>query len=120
MSRIDELNKLGINTSDGLDYTGGDEDFYIEMLQDYVNVKDERVDELQSLYDKEAWADYRTGAHSLKSVSRMLGIVDIAESAYGLEKAADAGDTEYIRAHHDKTVMDYRDMIEKIIPIISS
>ena len=77
MGRIDELNTLGINTSDGLDYTGGDEDFYIEMLQDYVDVRDERLNDLKRLYAEAAWPDYRTGVHSLKSVSRMLAMMNI-------------------------------------------
>ena len=119
MGKIDDLNALGIITSDGLDYTGGDEDFYYEMLQDYVDVRDERVSELKKLYDEAAWPDYRTGVHSLKSVSRMLGITSIAEPAYELEKASDAGDEAYIRAHHDETLKAYEDMVENIKTIIA-
>ena len=119
MGKIDELNALGINTSDGLDYTGGDEDFYVEMLQDYVDVRDERVADLKRLYDEAAWPDYRTGVHSLKSVSRMLGIVSIAEPAYELEKASDAGDEGYLKAHHDETLKAYDDMVENIKSIIA-
>ena len=120
MGKLDELKELGINTSDGLDYTGGDEDFYIEMLRDYVDIREERMSELKRLFDEEAWSDYRTGVHSLKSVSRMLGIVSIGDPAYELEKAADAGDGAYIKAHHDQTMTAYQDMVEKIDAIITS
>ena len=103
----------------GLKQIFDDEDFYVEMLQDYVDVRDERVADLKRLYDEAAWPDYRTGVHSLKSVSRMLGIVSIAEPAYELEKASDAGDEGYIRAHHDETLKAYDDMVENIKSIIA-
>ena len=118
MGKLDELNALGINTTVGLEYTGMDEDFYIEMLHDYIDVKDERVGDLCSLYDAENWPDYRTGAHSLKSVSRMVGIEDFAEDAYALEKACDAGDIAFVKANHDEFIKKYTELVDKISAII--
>lgn len=97
---LEYLKSKGVKIEQGLAYSGEDRDFYVEMLSDYAESREERSRELEELLEKKDLAGYQICVHSLKSVSKMIGADAIAEKAYALEKASGDGDEEFIRENH--------------------
>ncbi|MCR5427030.1 MAG: response regulator [Lachnospiraceae bacterium] len=89
-----------LNTETGLEYCGGMEDFYLEMIQEFLNL--ELVEVLRKEKNEKDWKNYRVHAHSLKSSARTIGAEKFAELAYGLEQAGANEDEAYADAHQEE------------------
>ena len=97
-----KLSALGIDAEEGLAYCADDEEFYDEMLDEYVHESRAKLEELIAAFGSRDWDRYRISAHSLKSTSRMIGAKGISGKAHELEIAAKAGDAGEIEALHSE------------------
>ena len=97
-----KLRLIGIDAEEGLAYCADDEEFYDEMLDEYVHESRAKLEELAAAFGAHDWDRYRISAHSLKSTSRLIGAKDISGKAYELEKAAKAGELGAIEALHSE------------------
>lgn len=111
MSVVESLSKV-INTELGVEYCGEDEDFYAEMLQDYVD--GDKSEELNKLYAEEKWSNYRVQIHAVKSTSLMIGAEALSAKAKELEMAAAQGDAGTINAKHESVIKEYKELISVI------
>ncbi|MCR5503921.1 MAG: response regulator [Lachnospiraceae bacterium] len=105
---------LPLNVADGIRYSAGSTEFYMELLRDYAKEGEGRCKELARLLDAKDASGYRNLIHALKSTSRMIGAPELADKAAALEKAAEKGDLEYLNAHHTEFLEDYRKIFEGI------
>ena len=94
------LTEAGFSAESGLRYCAGDLAFYRELLTDYANSYQKRMEELDTAWDAGDLKQYQTLVHSLKSISGTIGADDVSALAKLLEEAAKNGDTGYIAAHH--------------------
>lgn len=94
------LKKAGVDTEIGLNYCGGEENFYREMLRLFASLGVEKQAELVSLYESANWADYAVKVHALKSTALTIGAEALSAQAKDLEMAGKRGDADFIRAHH--------------------
>lgn len=97
---IAKLRIIGIDAEEGLAYCADDEEFYEEMLDEYVHESRAKLEELINAFGSRDWDQYRISAHSLKSTSRLIGAKGISGKAYELELAAKSGDAGAIEALH--------------------
>ncbi len=97
---VDWLGKAGFDTKAAMTYCAGDAAFYRELLDDYLNSRDEKIAELDKSFEAEDWKDYCTRIHALKSVSRTIGAGGIGERAYELEMASKDGNAEFVRENY--------------------
>ena len=95
-----KLRHIGIDAEEGLAYCADDEEFYEEMLDEYVHESRVKLEELTAAFESRDWDRYRISAHSLKSTSRLIGAKGISDKAYEMEIAAKAGDKSAIEALH--------------------
>ncbi len=102
----------GIQMSVGLTYCADDEEFYREMLEEYV--ADSTADELDGYRTAEDWDNYLVKVHALKSASRTIGAIALGGRAFALETATREGDYEFVKSHHGKLIEDYRKLLEDI------
>ena len=117
MSRMQQLEKLeGIDIRTGLLYCMNDEDFYVEMLGEYL--ESDLMLELEQVFSDEDWGNYRTLVHALKSTSLTIGAVHLSGQAKELETAAKNGDADYIRSHHKAVLEEYSELIGGIREIL--
>ncbi len=114
VSLEDRLAEAGIDTKSGLGYSGGDLDFYRELLQDYAESCPVKAGELQQYYTKKDWKNYQILVHAVKSTSRTIGAADLSERALQLEKAAEQEDAAFLEAQHECFLVDYRALAAKI------
>lgn len=108
------LRAEGISVETGLRYCGGDIDFYMEILGDYVHGFKEKTKELETYYQSQDWQEYKVSVHALKSTSKTIGADDFAEQALRMEEAAKREDGSYITEHYDSFIDEYRSLTEKI------
>ena len=114
---IQKVGKIGLSADDGLRFCGGDEDFYVEMLKDYVGAYEGKAQELERFFERKDWHEYQTMVHALKSTSKTIGATDIFERAKSLEEASGKVDVDFIENNHAKLLADYKVITDKIAVI---
>ena len=97
-----------LDASVGLDNCMGLKSLYIDVLKDYQ--KDERMEKIEALYEKQDVKGYRIAVHALKGTSGTLGALALAEKAKAQEMAAKAEDWEAVTQSHQSLMEDYREL----------
>ena len=103
----DKLAQIGINVELGLDYCGGDENFFREMLRMFTAQSPGKRDEIISLYERANWTDYAIKVHALKSTSLTIGADTLSAQAKELELAGKRGDVDFIKENHAALIRAY-------------
>lgn len=117
MGRMQQLENLeGMDIQIGLSYCMNDEEFYVEMLGDYL--KSDKMSKMERFFTDEDWDNYRTLVHALKSTSLTIGAVHLSGEAKALEMAAKDGDADYIRSHHKVALDEYIELTGRIREIL--
>lgn len=99
----------GVDVELGLSYCMDDEDFYAEVLQEYINSN--KLDELEQLFSAQDWSNYQIRIHAVKSTSLNIGARDLSAKAFELEMACKEGRSADILAGHASCMADYRAML---------
>lgn len=113
---ISFLDAKGIDTRTGIEFTG-DKEKYISALKRYFNGFEDNSKKVCELYEKSDMDNYSITVHALKSNSKMVGAMALAELFEKLEIASREGDITYVRENHKKMLDAYRDFVELIRPI---
>ena len=78
MKDVEYLKQNGIDVNSGLELLG-DMEMYDETLEDFLNECETRLPNLQKYKDSSDMANYAIQAHSMKSDSKYLGFMALAE-----------------------------------------
>ena len=106
---IKELEKFGLNTSLGIDYTGSREK-YFRALERYCSSHEQnRTRVLEAIASTDV-DNYIIIVHSLKSNSKMIGATELSSGFEVLEMAARDGDIARI-VSETSTILDYYDAL---------
>ena len=114
LQRLEQLEGLDVKT--GLTYCMNEEDFYIEMLQEFLQA--DKASQLKHFLAEEDWDNYRTTVHALKSTSLTIGAAHLSGEAKALEMAAKEGNMDYIRSHHDGVMDEYKELTDHLKEIL--
>ena len=106
----------GIDAETAIQNSGSAE-LFETVLKIFYDSIGEMSDEIEDLYKQEDWHDYTIKVHALKSSARLIGAGELGEAAQGLEFAGKDNDIEYIRAHHDQVIADFREYSEYLKPV---
>ncbi len=109
-----DLEKLGLNLSEGLGFCQNDRDFYLELLRQYVTESAGKRSEMTKFLDAGDLPGYAIVVHALKSTSKMIGADRLSEKARALEEASKAGNREEVDRLHDEMAGEYADLTQKI------
>ncbi|GFI62319.1 signal transduction histidine-protein kinase BarA [Clostridiales bacterium] len=113
----DQLAKAGINVELGLNYCGGDNDFFREMLRLFRDQNKTKKAEIISLYEDHNWEDYTVKVHALKSSSLTIGAETFSAQAKEMELAGKRGDMDFIHGHHSALLCAYDEICAQIAGI---
>lgn len=113
-----KLGGIGLDVKKALSFCGGDFDFYLELLADYVKRCSEKKKELDAYFEGGQWHSFKVEVHAIKSTSRTIGAETLSGKAFSLEKAAGSEDVEYIQAHYPDFAMEYERLSEMISEIV--
>lgn len=85
----------GLDVQKAMGFLGNEELFW-SVLKEYYRVIDRKCALIQ-LYEKgERWKEYTIEVHALKSASRQIGALDLAQTAEQMEAAGNAGNAALI------------------------
>jgi HPt (histidine-containing phosphotransfer) domain-containing protein len=116
---VDRLKATGmIDTSVGMSYCMDDEDFYGEMLAEYM--KSEKKTAMVKFFDAKDWENYRITVHALKSTSLTIGAVTVSEQAKALEMACKENNETYINDNHEQVLKCYEGLLVKLDKALNS
>lgn len=97
----------------------GDEDGFLEILEQAVPTFDKCIDDLNTQYgdgldaaDEEKISLYRISAHSTKSSARLIGLLDLFEMSLASEMAAKDCDVAKISELHGPLIKKVEETIE--------
>ncbi|MDR3336013.1 MAG: response regulator, partial [Treponema sp.] len=83
-----ELNAIpGLNTEDGVSYTGGTREGYYRVLRQFCSGFDEGMRVITGDVENEDWNDYTVRTHAYKGVLAMIGHKTLSDWARQLEAA---------------------------------
>ena len=96
-----------IDADAGLRCCQNDAALYEELLREYERGGDEREAALTAFLRQEDWSGYAIAVHALKSSSKMIGALSLAERAARLEAAADRGDGSAVAREHEALLEEF-------------
>ncbi|MCI7767023.1 MAG: response regulator [Oscillospiraceae bacterium] len=116
--KLTVMERLGqfLDTATGMNYCCEDEEFYMSMLQTYL--ENSRLEEMKRLFEEKDYENYRISVHSIKSTSLTIGAAELSEEAKKLEMAQKSGDIDYILANHQHVWEQYGDTLKRIRAIL--
>ena len=113
-SPLEQLETLGIDTQTGLNYCQKDEEFYKQILLQYAESGPRKRQDAEKFRKESDYSNYEIVVHALKSTSKMIGAAGLSDMAKALEDAAKAKDGEFIQAHHEAAMTEYKRLAEGI------
>lgn len=93
------------------------EALYMSVLKDYYKMIDRKASLIQELFVAEDWGKYTIEVHALKSASRQIGALELADLAAELEKAGNARDVLCIQEKTSELLTLYTSYKEILRPI---
>ena len=103
-----------IDRQRGVQYCGGNEEDYKEILQVYLNTGLQKIREIREKFKAEDWKNYTILVHALKSTSIGIGATELGEKAKELEMAGKEGNISFIQAHHREVMQEYEEVLLEI------
>ena len=91
----------------------GNENLFWSVLKEYYRVIDKKCAMIQEYEQKEQWKEYTVEVHALKSASKQIGALDLAQVAEQMEAAGNAGNAALIHKISPGMLVEY--MFYKVI-----
>ncbi len=102
-SEYDKYSEYGISIEQGLSYSKGNLDVYLDLIDMFLN-DDNQQDKLEKFIFEENMNDYGIQVHALKGNARTLGANELADIAFEHEKQSKAGNIDYVDQHWGELV----------------
>ena len=96
--------EYGISIEKGISNMAGSKDLYLNIVEMFVNDKEEKQVQLKQFMTDQNAHDYGIKVHALKGDARTLGADSLADVAYEHEKQSKAGNLAYVEEHWDELV----------------
>ncbi len=96
----------------------GDLSFYDETLESFLEENKTRVENIKKYKDDQNMEDYAILVHALKSDSKYLGFMELADIAYEHEMASKANNVDEVNSKFDKlmkTIDKYTELAKKYL-----
>ena len=102
---------MTIDTAHGMEDSMDDKDMYKDMIQMFVDQREQNISDINGAFEKKDWDNYRIKVHGLKSNSRLVGGMDLGNIAEKCERAARDKDEATILAEHQNLLALYDETI---------
>ncbi len=100
MKDIKYLRENGVDVNQSLELLG-DVETYNEMIKDFKNGLQGKLDQIQKYYDDQDMPNYAIYVHSLKSDCKYFGFMKLAELSYEHEMKSKANDYAFVKNNID-------------------
>ena len=100
-----------INYCKGIEYAGGSEEIYLDILNVFIRKGDEKHEKIAKLFAEKNWHDFTIEVHALKSAALSCGCVGLSERAKHIELACKANDIDVALKETEPLLAMYKDVI---------
>lgn len=101
MRDVSILTDNGVNLESALELLG-DLEFYDETVEGFVEEQKERIPKIKEYLDKLDMENYAILVHAMKSDSKYLGFIKLAELSYEHEIASKANNVDEVKKKFDE------------------
>lgn len=101
-----------LDVQTGMKYCMDSEEFYLEMLEEYV--QSDRTQMMEQCVQQMDWKNYQIQVHSLKSNSLSIGAVELSEHAKAMEMAVKDGHMDYVEQERVNLLNEYKEILQRI------
>jgi HPt (histidine-containing phosphotransfer) domain-containing protein len=108
----------GLDIVKGLERYDGDEDIYLKVLRSYAATVRSLLDIVET-FTPEKLTDYQIKIHGIKGASFDILAEPLGNLALELEKAAKAGDCNYIEANNKVFLVEARELVENVENVLA-
>ena len=119
-SLAEALEKKGFNVKAALTYCMNDEEFFVELLNTFVESEPEKRESITKFYNDKNWADYSTYVHALKSSAKTIGADKLSKMALDQENASKAKNVPIIISGYDSMMEEYAKVVEMLKAVLSA
>ena len=106
----------GLDTNYALKLVGGEELYWI-VLKEYYQAIRKKVNLISQYEQTEDWKSYTIEVHALKSASRQIGAIELAEKAEKMENAGKQEDGELIHKNTAELLEQYKNYENILAPL---
>ena len=107
------LRRAGINMEQGISYCG-DREGLREIIRIYHDEGPKRRSRLSQYFKEQDWKNYVITVHALKSNSKGIGAMELADLALNLEMAGKGNSISYILENHEKMMEMHDQLLEAL------
>ncbi len=100
----------GVDVNHGLELLG-DIDFYNETMGDFLDAIDENINKLTEFKNNSDLPNYAIVAHSVKSDSKYLGFMHLADTALSHELGGKNGDIDFINNNFNDFINEINNIV---------
>ncbi|MCR4908159.1 MAG: response regulator [Lachnospiraceae bacterium] len=115
---IAALQKISLDTGEGMLHCAGKVSFYREMVEDFVSSQPERLSELKEALEKEDCESYEITVHSLKSSAGTIGAMKLSAMAAALEEKAGNKDVAALKEGHGELEKESIELVQNLSDLI--
>lgn len=113
MRDINLLRENGVDVESAMEILG-DMDMYDEILNDFLEVSEERMPKLEEYKNVGDMKNYAIEVHALKSDSKYLGFTKLADMALEHQLKSEENSVNYINEHYDELIMEANNKIDLV------
>lgn len=117
---IDDLADRGFVVEDGLEMCAGDEELYLEVLEEALAEGEEKIPLLRRLYEQKDYEGYLVEVHGLKNAMRSIGANHLSEAAKIQEFAVKEQIYEKIDENVEALLLEYQDVVDTLKELFRS
>ena len=103
-----------VNREVGIEYCGGMEELYDEIIGDFKQDAMERIKMLTEYKNASDWKNYAVEAHSVKTTAKTIGAENFSEHSRLHEFAGKEENVAYINEDFDNYIATLKELINRL------
>ncbi|MCR4798128.1 MAG: response regulator [Lachnospiraceae bacterium] len=111
------LEKLSVDSTQGLFYCQNDPEFYDQLLIQYAQEFPQKEKTLTKAVEEKDLRTYEVTVHAVKSTSKMIGAMHLSDAAKALEDAAKEQKEAVIQKDHSAMLEEYTSVAKAIMDL---
>lgn len=117
---IADLADRGFVVEDGIEMCAGDEELYLEVLEEALEEGEEKIPLIRRLYEQRDYEQYLIEVHGLKNAMRSIGANHLSEAAKIQEFAVKEQTYEKIDENVEALLMEYQAVVDALKELLRS
>lgn len=117
---IDDLADRGFDVQEGIGMCAGDQELYLEVLQEAMEEGEEKIPLIRRLYEERDYERYLVEVHGLKNAMRSIGALHLSEAARIQEFAVKEQDYGKVDENVMALLNEYQDVVDALQELLEA